>query len=229
MRLVALLVGVIFVSACASTGVPQPKTCALIGAGLGAVGGGIGGAEWADGDHHRDSEGVGIGLASLVAGGLIGYGVCALLYEEPPPPPQAAPSPPPPPPPAPPPPPPPPPPAEPDPCVQIVQLEGVNFDLNQATLRPDARAVLDGVAGTLKTCPAKRVRIEAHTDSSGSDPYNLDLSNRRAKTVADYLAERGLDPSRLESEGHGEKRPIATNATPEGRALNRRVELHPLD
>jgi len=222
-RFVALVVCVLFLSACASTKVPSPKTCALIGAGLGAVGGGVGGHERAE--HHPDGQGVAIGIASVVAGGLIGYGVCALLYEEPAPP-QAEPSPPPP---APTPPPPPPPKAGPDPCVQIVQLQGVNFDLNQASLRPDAQAVMDGVAETLGTCPSKRVRIEAHTDSSGADQYNLDLSNRRAKSVADYLVGRGLDASRLESKGHGETQPIATNATSEGRALNRRVELHPLD
>jgi OOP family OmpA-OmpF porin len=67
--------------------------------------------------------------------------------------------------------------------------------------------------------------IEGHTDSVGTEAYNLALSDRRAKSVFDYLTSRGVDPARLSSVGHGELKPIADNATAEGRQLNRRVML----
>jgi len=73
--------------------------------------------------------------------------------------------------------------------------------------------------------PFATALIEGHTDSIGSDAYNLKLSDRRAKAVYDYLTSRGVDPARLSSIGHGESKPIADNATDEGRQLNRRVML----
>jgi OOP family OmpA-OmpF porin len=69
------------------------------------------------------------------------------------------------------------------------------------------------------------VLIEGHTDSKGSDAYNLSLSDRRAKSVYDYLTSRGVDPARLSSIGKGESMPIADNETEEGRQQNRRVML----
>jgi outer membrane protein OmpA-like peptidoglycan-associated protein len=68
--------------------------------------------------------------------------------------------------------------------------------------------------------------VEGHTDSTGKENYNQWLSEKRAETVADFLAGRGLDPTRIQIIGYGEMRPVATNETPEGRQQNRRVELH---
>ncbi len=80
----------------------------------------------------------------------------------------------------------------------------------------------------LGKCPAIQVRVEAHTDSSGADAYNLGLSKRRAASVVDFLVSQGIASARLQSQGYGETKPIAPNNTPEGRAANRRVELRPL-
>ena len=104
-------------------------------------------------------------------------------------------------------------------------LEGVNFETNSATLTTGSLAVLDRVAGSLAEWPEVRVEIGGHTDSTGEAAYNLDLSMRRAAAVRDYLVKKGTDGSRIEVKGHGETVPIADNATKEGRAKNRRVEL----
>ena len=70
------------------------------------------------------------------------------------------------------------------------------------------------------------IRIEGHTDSQGSSSYNLRLSQDRAASVRAYLIQQGIAPDRMESVGFGEERPVDTNDTPEGRAVNRRVEFH---
>jgi outer membrane protein OmpA-like peptidoglycan-associated protein/opacity protein-like surface antigen len=108
-------------------------------------------------------------------------------------------------------------------------LEGVNFETNSATLTPDSVTVLETVAVSLKDWPEVRVEIGGHTDSSGADAYNLELSRRRAESVKAYLAAKGIDESRLKTRGYGETRPIAENRTREGRARNRRVELTRVD
>src|SRR5262249_50610305 len=108
-------------------------------------------------------------------------------------------------------------------------LEGVNFETNSATLTPEARVILDKVAQSLKDWPEVRVEIGGHTDSRGSDAHNLKLSDARAHSVMTYLTEHGVASSRLTAKGYGEKKPIATNATEEGRSKNRRVELTRLD
>ena len=77
--------------------------------------------------------------------------------------------------------------------------------------------------------PFATAKIDGHTDSVGSDAYNLALSDRRAKSVFDYLTSRGVDPSRLKSQGFGEANPIASNDTAEGRQQNRRVMLNRTD
>ena len=78
----------------------------------------------------------------------------------------------------------------------------------------------------LKDYPGIRMRIEGHTDSDGGDDYNLELSQRRAMAVGQYLINAGVEPDRLEWQGFGETRPIASNQTAEGKAQNRRVEFH---
>lgn len=108
---------------------------------------------------------------------------------------------------------------------QSAILQGVNFAFDSAQLTSTARDILRRVAQTLKDSPGFNVLIAGHTDSVGSEAYNMALSRRRAQSVRDFLVSLGVDPSRLSTRGYGESRPIATNETEAGRATNRRVEL----
>ena len=216
---------------CASMRSTPPGTCAAIGAGVGAVGGGVGGGLYSANNTDRDHngwEGAAIAATSTVVGAGLGYLICSLTYEEPKPEPrhaQPAPTPPPRPAPAPP----PPAPKRPDPCSETVQLEGVKFDNASAKLGPNAGTVLDETVTALQRCENRRVRLNAYTDSNGSDAYNEKLSQKRAESVRAYLVSHGVSASRIEAHGLGEKNPIADNSTAEGRAKNRRVEIEPID
>jgi hypothetical protein len=107
-----------------------------------------------------------------------------------------------------------------------VEVPGLYFDFNQATLKPESAPALRELAATLRRLPERRFSIEGHTDSIGSDRYNDDLSARRAATVkAALVGEFAVDGARLSTKGHGERKPIETNDTLAGRARNRRVEL----
>ena len=106
-----------------------------------------------------------------------------------------------------------------------VVLKGVTFAFNKARLTPDAKAILDQVSASLKERPDVKVEIGGHTDSKGSDAYNLKLSDQRANAARDYLMSQGVPADQLTAKGYGEAMPIATNDTEEGRELNRRVEL----
>lgn len=108
-------------------------------------------------------------------------------------------------------------------------LKGVNFASDSWELTPGSTAILDEVAASLAAWPNVRVRIDGHTDSTNTIQHNQVLSENRAKAVKDYLASKGIDPARMETKGWGESTPIADNATVEGRAVNRRVELIRLD
>jgi outer membrane protein OmpA-like peptidoglycan-associated protein len=108
---------------------------------------------------------------------------------------------------------------------QKLVLEGVNFDNNNATLTPESFATLDQAAATLKEWGDVRVEVAGHSDSVGKDSYNLALSQRRAESVRQYLIKKGVPADRLLARGYGETRPVADNATEEGRLKNRRVEL----
>jgi OOP family OmpA-OmpF porin len=99
------------------------------------------------------------------------------------------------------------------------------FDFDSAELRPESITELERLVKFMGDVPFAKALVEGHTDSKGSDEYNQKLSDRRAKSVFDYLTSRGVDPARLSSIGHGELKPIADNATDEGRQLNRRVML----
>lgn len=101
----------------------------------------------------------------------------------------------------------------------------VTFASDSSDLKPDFFPVLDSVTLVLKEYDKTVVEVAGHTDSTGSDQYNQALSERRAATVASYLVNRGVLEMRMIRVGLGESRPVADNATPEGRALNRRVEL----
>lgn len=220
--LAALLVGaaLTFATGCASV---TPKTCALVGGLAGAAGGATYGTNH-DRGHDIDSA-IGYGAAIGVASGTAAYFLCKAFglgeaapapepeprAAEPAPEPEPA-----------------PPPAEepaPAPQAQRIVLRGVQFDLDKADIRPDAAVILDEAANQLSQVSGARVSVEGHTDSSGSDAYNQSLSERRAGSVRDYLVEKGVDAGRLSTAGYGESQPVADNATAEGRALNRRVEL----
>ena len=102
---------------------------------------------------------------------------------------------------------------------------GITFATNQSSVQPQFRPTLDQVADVLREYRQTYVDVYGHTDSSGSDTYNLDLSERRATTVADYLAGRGVETARLATRGFGETQPVASNETEDGKAANRRVEI----
>lgn len=108
-------------------------------------------------------------------------------------------------------------------------LKGVNFKVGSAKLTPESLVVLDGVAQTLQEFPKVRVEVQGHTDSSGKDSVNMQLSEKRAEAVKAYLIQKEVDPARLEAKGYGETTPIADNKTRSGRSKNRRVELKWLD
>ena len=111
------------------------------------------------------------------------------------------------------------------PLKAIIELRGVTFANNSANLKADSTAILDEMAITLKRYPELKVEVAGHTDSSGPSEYNANLSQRRADAVRTYLISKGVDAGNLTAKGYGEDKPIASNATREGRAKNRRVEL----
>lgn len=102
---------------------------------------------------------------------------------------------------------------------------GITFPVDSAIVQPRFRSVLDSIAESLRTYPNSLIDVYGYTDSTGSESYNLQLSEQRAQSVADYLISRGVAASRIASKGFGETNFIASNDTEEGRAANRRVEL----
>ena len=94
-----------------------------------------------------------------------------------------------------------------------------------ATFRPDAAATIREAAEFAKSGNAARILVVGHTDTSGPEDYNMGLSERRAQSVAGYLAARGVRDVRLGTRGYGESQPVASNDTEAGRAANRRVEI----
>jgi len=105
------------------------------------------------------------------------------------------------------------------------ELKGVFFDTDKAVIK-DPR-VLDEAVGIMKANPKITGEVHGHTDSTGSEAHNQRLSERRANAVRDYFIKQGISADRVRAKGFGESKPIASNDTEEGRAMNRRVELHP--
>lgn len=110
-----------------------------------------------------------------------------------------------------------------------ITLEGVGFEVNSAQLTTSSRDVLSSLAADLKKYPRLKIELQGHTDSSGADQYNLQLSQKRADAVRDYLLAQGVSSSQLTSKGYGETQPIEDNSTAEGRAANRRVVMSVLE
>lgn len=205
-QVVLLVAGAFFVSACTTTNPYTGETQTSktgIGAGLGALVGGIGGAI-AGG---RNSVLIGAGVGALVGGGIGSYmdkqesdlrerlrdsGVSVTRVGD----------------------------------DIILNMPGnVTFSSNRTELKPDFFEVLNSVSLVLNEYNRSIIDIEGHTDSDGSDQYNLDLSARRARSVADYLSSQSVDPRRFKVTGIGEREPIASNKTARGKAQNRRVEI----
>jgi OOP family OmpA-OmpF porin len=130
-------------------------------------------------------------------------------------------------------PPPPPPPAKPAPAKpkpkpvaeKVTLAADVLFDFDKSVLKNEGKAKLDDLATKVKAINLEVVIAIGHTDSIGADAYNQKLSVRRAESVKAYLVTRGVAPNRIYTEGKGEKQPVASNKTKDGRAKNRRVEI----
>jgi outer membrane protein OmpA-like peptidoglycan-associated protein len=109
--------------------------------------------------------------------------------------------------------------------IKITFNSGLLFDVNKATLRDASKAELAKLAQILNKYPDTNILVEGHTDNTGSEEYNLELSRQRAQSVENYLAGLNVNPTRFTIMGYGESQPIATNETAEGRQQNRRVDL----
>ena len=218
-KLKTLAVVLASVVALAGCGLRDRKwgTCAVAGAVVGAALGGTAGGVTVNNAQGGDKvesweRGLGIGggiVGGALLGAILGHAICDPLKEAPA---------------QPPPPPPPPPPAAAAP-KKIAELKSAHFDFNKAILKPEGKSELDHAAEALKAEPALKATIEGHTDSVGSDAYNMKLSERRANAARDYLVSQGIDAGRITTQGFGESKPVASNDTEEGRAQNRRVEV----
>ncbi|WP_421809457.1 OmpA family protein [Flagellimonas sp.] len=102
---------------------------------------------------------------------------------------------------------------------------GVYFDTNKSDIKGASATTLDKLAGIFKEYPKSNILVEGHTDSAGSDAYNMTLSQQRAQSVTNYLMSKGISSGRFTTKWYGETQPIESNETAEGRAQNRRVEL----
>ena len=109
--------------------------------------------------------------------------------------------------------------------LNLVMPGNVTFDTDQYAVRQQFYPVLDSVAQVLAKYADTRMTVTGHTDSTGAKDYNYNLSNRRATSVANYLAQRGVEQSRLIAQGVGPDQPVASNENENGRSQNRRVEL----
>jgi len=169
-------------------------------------------SEYEGGDGGRDSETAGAaaagGVGGAILGALLGHVICDPVEAPPPPPPPPVAK-----------------PAPPAPGTKITEIKGPHFDFNKAQIKPEGQRRLDDVVRLMRDNPNLRIVAVGHTDSVGSDAYNLKLGERRARSVADYLLSQGVSPSRVDIRSEGEARPVASNATAEGRAENRRVEI----
>lgn len=113
-----------------------------------------------------------------------------------------------------------------DGSIKVNLPNGVLFDFDSAAVKPEFKPTLNRIAGILNQDQRSTVTVIGYTDSTGPAAYNLKLSRHRAHSVADYLAAHGVAAQRLQAEGRGESNPRASNATAQGRQLNRRVELY---
>ena len=109
--------------------------------------------------------------------------------------------------------------------IKITFESGLLFDVNKATVKPASKENIDNLAQVLNKYHDTNILIEGHTDATGTEEHNLTLSRQRAQSVANYLAQIKVDPTRFTIMGYGWSQPVADNDTAEGRALNRRVDI----
>jgi outer membrane protein OmpA-like peptidoglycan-associated protein len=109
--------------------------------------------------------------------------------------------------------------------IKITFDSGILYAINSAELQPSAKTELSQLATTLKKYPDTNILIEGHTDNTGSLEINQPLSERRAQSVAGYLSTMGVDRSRMTTQGYADTQPVADNSTASGRQQNRRVEI----
>ncbi len=209
------LVALLILSGCSAMQERRWSYCAVAGGLVGAaVGAGTAGGLVNAYEKERSQEhtGAAAGGGAVVGAGLgtiIGHLICDPTEEAPPPPP------------------PPPPPSPPPPQKKHIELSADSyFDFNKATLKPAGKERIDSeIIPPMKEHSELRALVEGHTDSIGSEAYNLRLSERRANAVADYMESQGISSSRITTKGWGKSKPVADNRTKEGRAKNRRVEI----
>ena len=116
--------------------------------------------------------------------------------------------------------------AKPKPVAEKVTFAAdVFFDFDKSVIKPDGKSKLDDLSNKIRGINLEVVIAIGHADSIGSDEYNQRLSVRRAEAVKAYLVSKGIEANRIYTEGKGEKQPVASNATADGRAKNRRVEI----
>jgi OOP family OmpA-OmpF porin len=113
----------------------------------------------------------------------------------------------------------------PPPGTELVEIRGTHFAFDSAQITDAGRAILDEAVSVMNRHPSINVRCEGHTDSIGSEQYNMGLGQRRADSVTAYLVDQGIDGGRITTRSFGESLPAATNDTDDGRAQNRRVEI----
>jgi outer membrane protein OmpA-like peptidoglycan-associated protein len=109
--------------------------------------------------------------------------------------------------------------------IKITFSSGIMFDVDRAVLKNQYKGEISELSTILNKYEDTNILLEGHTDSTGSEEYNLDLSKKRAQSVANYLATQNVNPTRFTIMGYGESQPIASNETSQGRAQNRRVEV----
>ncbi len=203
-KLVVLIMVTLFLAACVSADDPNRRT--KQGAAVGAAAGAAAGAAVGN---RSDNPRTGA-VAGAVVGGVIGAAIGRRMDKQ---------------------------------QAELEQIEGVDverpsedtinvnvrneilFDFDSAGLRSESRDTLRELAGVLARYPEQSVSVAGHTDATGTDSYNQNLSEQRAAAVKDFLVSQGVPRSRVAAYGYGETRPVASNTTAEGRQLNRRVQV----
>ncbi len=109
--------------------------------------------------------------------------------------------------------------------LAVILKGDVTFDTNSTVIKPGLYSEIDRIANVMVQYPNTLIRVEGHTDNTGSEAYNMELSERRAQSVKNLLVQRGVAASRIQVVGFGESMPIASNDTEAGRQMNRRVEI----
>lgn len=114
-------------------------------------------------------------------------------------------------------------------CLSKIRLRGIEFEFDKASVDDVGKAVIDAAMTAISGCPNVRLNVTGYTDSTGSETYNQNLSERRATAVRDYFVSKGLGSGNVHPQGFGEASPVAPNDTQDGRARNRRVELSAIE